>query len=151
MILGGYSPKNPYQALLPAFFLPNIRFIQSGGINWSSGHEDFLHSVPRAPYVHTSPVTTFHLAQSNDPRGILKWLLSLPKALVEFGYWKGKLSTNNYTTAYSILDVGQLLSKYQSGFQRLESLSTVRASETLVRIGDILGSSEISKFRIGIS
>ena len=118
---------NPYQALLPAFCLPKICFIQSENINWPSAHEFLLHSVPCGSTVHTSPVTTLHLTRCNVPLEILERLLSLPKALFEFGYWNSGSVDRN--TPYCIWDVGQLLLEYQSKSLEVLTLDGVEADE----------------------
>ena len=78
-------------------------------------------------YVHTSPVTTPHLTRCNAPLEILKKLLSLPKALVGFSYWKGWANDDTGVNAYSIWDVGQLLSQYQSKSPEVLTLIGVEA------------------------
>ena len=117
--------RNPYLALLPAFFLPNIRTIQCINILNMEPFEDLTPLGAIAPRPHTSPITGFHITSSEFPLDILEKFLMLPKALLEYGY---RSCTYLGMHSHTVSDMGQLLSKYQSESLEILTLDVAHSS-----------------------
>ena len=124
-----YKCQNPYQVLLPAFFLPNIRVIQCSNMLCLSGDEYLTHLGPDAPHPHTSPITTLHVTSSDIHLETFENFLRLPKALVECTYMN---SGDRGMDACTMRDMGHLLSKHHSKSLEILTLDGTEPSEVFV-------------------
>ena len=117
--------QNPYLALLPAFFLPNIRAIQCSNIVCLQPFEDLTPLGAGEPHPHTSPITGLHITSCDIDLDTLEKFLMLPKALVEYCY---KSSTYIGMNSHTLSAMGQLLSKYQSKSLEILTLDGAHSS-----------------------
>ena len=136
--------QDPYQALLPAFFLPNIRVIQCSRIIPEFRNEDLTPLGPDAPHPYTSPITTLQFTSCDMRTTTFEKFLRLPKALLECSF---RDSTHGRDCC-KMSDMVQLLSNYHS--KSLEIL-TLDGSEDTQKFGTVWidGGDDISPERIG--
>ena len=137
--------ENPYQTLLPVFFLPNIRVIQCSNIFRSSVvDEDVTSLALYTPPAYTSPVTTLRFTLCDVQLETFEKFLGFPKALVEFSF--RNCTHGGYGCTMG--DMVQLLSNYHS--KSLEIL-TLDGTEKSQKIGTVWSDKgdDISPRRIG--
>ena len=113
---------DPYQALLPAFFLPNIRAIECSNIR---GDMDSMPLGPDAPDPHTSPITTIDMNSSDMRLATFEKLLRLPKALVVYRHRNAQFINNGCTLS----EIVKLLSKYQASSLEILTLDGLESTE----------------------
>ena len=138
--------ENPYQTLLPVFFLPNIRVIQCSNMFSSSVNldEELTSLDPYTPHPYTSPVTTLHFTLCDMQLETFEKFLGLPKSLVEFSF--RNCTHDGYSCTMG--DMVQLLSNYHSESLEILTLDGTEDSQKIKTIWADKGD-HISPHRIG--
>ena len=135
---------DPYQTLLPSFFLPNIRIIQCRNLFPEWGSEDLTPLGPDAPHPYTSPITALHFTLCDMRAETFEKFLRLPKTLVECSF---KDSTHGLDCC-AMSDMVQLLSDYHSKSLEILTLDGPEERQKFRTVGIHVGD-DIAPERIG--
>ena len=119
--------QDPYQTLLPAFFLPNIRVIECRNMFPASLNEDLTPLGTDAPYPYTSPITTLRFSWCDMRVETFEKFLRLPKSLVECSF----IHSTHGMDCCTMSDMVQLLSNYHSKSLEILTLDGTEESQTI--------------------